>query len=94
MDSYGIHEVLLDFCDCVEAESHTQQLLRITWFPSTTADPKTAATFRLLEEFHLLSFESKVSAYEFYSALVRRTNNTSLAPVKVGNSNFCAYNVT
>ncbi|KAG2139540.1 hypothetical protein BD769DRAFT_1350679 [Suillus cothurnatus] len=82
MDSYGIHEVLLDFCDCVEAESHTQQLLRIAWFPSTTADPKTAATFRLLEEFHLLSFESKVSAYEFYSALVRRTNNTGLAPVK------------
>ncbi|KAG2138229.1 hypothetical protein BD769DRAFT_1626642 [Suillus cothurnatus] len=82
MDSYSIHEVLLDFCDCVEAESHTQQLLRIAWFPSTTADPKTAATFRLLEEFHLLSFESKVSAYEFYSALARRTNNTGLAPVK------------
>ncbi|KAG1787040.1 hypothetical protein EV424DRAFT_1476780 [Suillus variegatus] len=83
MDSYGIDEVLLDFCDCVEAESHTQQLLRIAWFPSTTADPKTAATFRLLEEFHLLSFELKVSAYEFYSALVRRTNNTGLAPVKM-----------
>ncbi|KAG1897298.1 uncharacterized protein F5891DRAFT_1129937 [Suillus fuscotomentosus] len=40
------------------------------------------ATFRLLEEFHILSFESKVSAYEFYNALTQRTNNTGLAPVK------------
>ncbi|KAG2056686.1 hypothetical protein BDR06DRAFT_1005976 [Suillus hirtellus] len=46
------------------------------------ANPKMAATFCLLEEFHILSFESKVSAYEFYNALTRRTNNTGLAPVK------------
>lgn len=83
MDSHGIHEVFLDFCDCADAIAHVQQLLRVSWFPSTTADPKTAATFRLLEEFHLLSFESKVSAYEFYNALVRRTDNTGLVPPKV-----------
>ncbi|KAG1792555.1 hypothetical protein EV424DRAFT_1475756 [Suillus variegatus] len=82
MDSHGIHEVFLDFCDCADAIAHVQQLLRVSWFPSTTADPKTAATFRLLEEFHLLSFESKVSAYEFYNALVRRTDNTGLVPPK------------
>ncbi|KAG2127943.1 hypothetical protein DEU56DRAFT_872715 [Suillus clintonianus] len=82
MDSHAIHEVSLDFCGCSNAVAHVQQLLRISWFPSTTANPKTAATFRLLEEFHILSFESKVSAYEFYNALTRRTNNTGLAPVK------------
>ncbi|KAG1797496.1 uncharacterized protein HD556DRAFT_1441055 [Suillus plorans] len=82
MDSYGIHEVLLDFCNCVGAGSHVQQLLRVSWFPSTTADPKTAATFCLLDEFHLLSFESKVLAYKFYSALARRTDNTGLTPIK------------
>ncbi|KAG1746426.1 hypothetical protein EDB19DRAFT_1952649 [Suillus lakei] len=76
-------QVSLDFCGCSNAVAHVQQLLRISWFPSTTANPKTAATFRLLEEFHILSFESKVSAYEFYNALTRRTNNTGLAPVKV-----------
>lgn len=83
MDSHAIHEVSLNFCGCSNAVAHVQQLLRISWFPSTTANPKTAATFRLLEEFHILSFESKVSAYEFYNALTRRTNNTGLAPVKV-----------
>ncbi|KAG2111751.1 hypothetical protein DEU56DRAFT_935828 [Suillus clintonianus] len=82
IDSYGIHEVLVDFCACAKGDSHIQQLLRMSWFPSTTADPKTAATFRVLDEFHLLSFESKVSAYEFYSALMRGTDNTGLTRVK------------
>ncbi|KAG2086969.1 uncharacterized protein F5147DRAFT_588337 [Suillus discolor] len=37
---------------------------------------KTAATFQLLCNFQLLSFESKASAYEFYHSLVRLTDNT------------------
>lgn len=83
IDTHGIHEVSLDFCNCATAESHVQQLLRISWFPSTTSDPKTAATFRVLEQYHILSFESKVSMYEFYNALRRMSNNTGLVPVKV-----------
>ncbi|KAG0698889.1 hypothetical protein DFH29DRAFT_1016887 [Suillus ampliporus] len=82
VDSHGIHEVSLDFCDCATAESHFQQLLRISWFPSTTLDPKTAATFRVLEQYHLLSFESKVSAYEFYHSLRQMSDNTGLLPIK------------
>ncbi|KAG2112875.1 hypothetical protein DEU56DRAFT_874348 [Suillus clintonianus] len=82
MDSHGVHEVALDFCDCSLATTHIQQLLHMSLFPSTTSDPKTAATFRLLEEFHLLSFESKVSAYEFFNALMRRSDNTGLSPIK------------
>ncbi|KAG1886404.1 uncharacterized protein F5891DRAFT_1132498 [Suillus fuscotomentosus] len=66
VDTHGIHE----------------QLLRISWFPSTTSDPKTAATFHVLEHYHLLSFESKVSAFEFYNALSRMSDNTGLLPIK------------
>ncbi|KAH7917830.1 hypothetical protein BV22DRAFT_1108497 [Leucogyrophana mollusca] len=44
--------------------------------------PKTAATFSLLEEFHLLSLESKVSAYEYYQSLARRSCNTGMTLVK------------
>ncbi|KIK34338.1 hypothetical protein CY34DRAFT_98209 [Suillus luteus UH-Slu-Lm8-n1] len=82
IDSHGVHEVSLDFCDCALATTHVQQLLRMSLFPATTADPKTAATFRLLEEFHLLSLESKVSGYEFYYALMRRSDNTGINPIK------------
>jgi hypothetical protein len=85
IDSYGVHEISIDFCNCVKGKSHVQQLLRMSWFPSTTADPKSAATFRILDKFQLLSFESKVSAYEFYSALMQASDNTGLMPVKVCN---------
>ncbi|KAJ8581383.1 hypothetical protein M405DRAFT_854827 [Rhizopogon salebrosus TDB-379] len=82
IDTHGIHDVSLDFCDCMTAKGHIHQLLQMAWFPSTTADPKTAATFRVLEQYHLLSFESKVSAYEFYHALSRMTDNTGLLNIK------------
>jgi hypothetical protein len=83
LDVHGIHEVAVDFCDCDKAKNHVQQLLRVAWFPSTTADPKTAATFRLLEHYHLLAFESKISVYEYYNALKRLSDNTGLIPTKV-----------
>ncbi|KAG1844078.1 hypothetical protein DFJ58DRAFT_717693 [Suillus subalutaceus] len=82
VDTHGIQEVSLDFCNCTTAQSHIQQLLQILWFPSTTSDPKTAATFRILEHYHLLSFESKVSAFKFYNALSWMSDNTGLLPIK------------
>ncbi|EIW81309.1 hypothetical protein CONPUDRAFT_55437, partial [Coniophora puteana RWD-64-598 SS2] len=75
IDVTGIHNVHVNYCQCQKRIRRFQQLLRASWYPSTTSRPKTAATFNVLEQYHLLSFESKASAYEFYSSLVRRTNN-------------------
>ncbi|KAG6828877.1 hypothetical protein H0H93_014690, partial [Arthromyces matolae] len=41
----------------------------------------TAATFELLKSFHLLSFMSKISAFEFYQTLVRLTDNTGVMEI-------------
>ncbi|KAG1781389.1 hypothetical protein EV702DRAFT_1177583 [Suillus placidus] len=82
IDMNGIHEVGLDFCGCETSNSHVRQLLHHGWFPSTSTNPRTAATFRLLRHFQLLSFELKVSAYEFYHSLVRLTDNTGLTKPK------------
>ncbi|KAJ7699410.1 hypothetical protein B0H16DRAFT_1749444 [Mycena metata] len=76
VDDKVIHEVGLDFCSCGTAADRAVQLLRARLFPSTTTRPSSAATFRVLRRFHKLSFESKCSAYEFYNALARETNNT------------------
>lgn len=83
IDTNGIHELGLDFCGCETSNSHVRQLLRHGWFPSTATDPRTAATFRLLRHFQILSFESKASAYEFYHSLVRLTDNSGLTKPKV-----------
>jgi hypothetical protein len=85
IDSDGIHPVSLDYCGCQLATSKTTQLLRARLFPSTVVDPKTAATFRVLETFQMLSFTSKVSAFEYYRSLSRRTDNTGTCPPPVSN---------
>lgn len=83
IDTNGIHEMAVDFCACETSQTHTKQLLRMGWFPLTTVDPRTAAAFRLLHHYHILSFESKASAYEFYHSLVRISDNVGLIK-KVG----------
>ncbi|KAF8430758.1 hypothetical protein L210DRAFT_3614605 [Boletus edulis BED1] len=45
-------------------------------------DPRTTATFSVMELFHILSFESKVTAFEFFHMIVQRTDNTGLTPIR------------
>ncbi|KAG1855838.1 hypothetical protein C8R48DRAFT_749263 [Suillus tomentosus] len=78
----GIHEIALDFCGCALAQIRYKQLLRMRWYPATVSEPQTAATFTVLQHFHILSFESKVSAYEFYQSLARRTDNSGLVAIR------------
>ncbi|KAG2119820.1 uncharacterized protein F5147DRAFT_742104 [Suillus discolor] len=82
IDTDGIYEIGLDFCGCETAQTHTKQLLRNRWFPSTSTNPRTTATFRVLRQYHILSFESKASAHKFYHTLVHLTDNTGLSKRK------------
>ncbi|KAN0078443.1 hypothetical protein V8E55_010500 [Tylopilus felleus] len=82
IDTTGIHSISLDFCNCEHVQSQFKQLLRFAWFLATTSHPRSAATFRVLEQYHLLSLESKISAYEFYAALSRLMDNTGLVASK------------
>ncbi|KAJ6532198.1 hypothetical protein DFH09DRAFT_1093028 [Mycena vulgaris] len=80
MDEKGLHEVDLYYCDCGKGPSFAVQLLRMRWLPSTGTLPRTAATFNILRQYHILSLESKCSMGEFYKSLVRLTNNTGEPP--------------
>lgn len=85
LDNHGVHEIGLDYCGCAgEVEKHIQ-LLRIAWYPATITDPKTAATFRFLESFHLLTFESKVSCFQQWRGILRQQENTGTKSVPVSN---------
>ncbi|KAG2138440.1 uncharacterized protein EDB93DRAFT_1242126 [Suillus bovinus] len=83
IDVHGIHEIGLDFCSCETAQIHYKQLIHTQWFLATAMNPQTAATFALMEFFYFLAFESKVSAYEFYHSITRRTDNTSITPIRM-----------
>ena len=83
LDITSVHQVGVDFCGCECALLHYVQVLCQRWFPTTSVDPQTAVTFSLLEHFHLLSVQSKVSAFEYYTTLSRRTDNTGVDTPKV-----------
>ncbi|KAJ7839042.1 hypothetical protein B0H14DRAFT_3458992 [Mycena olivaceomarginata] len=78
VDVNGVHEVTVDFCSCSLAEAHDIQLLRARLYPATITNPATAATFRVLRDYHLLCFEAKASAYHYYNKLARQTNNNGV----------------
>ncbi|KAG1813923.1 uncharacterized protein BJ212DRAFT_1447709 [Suillus subaureus] len=73
----GVHNITLHFCKCQTAQSHMTQLLHMCWFPATTLDSKTTTTFQLLHHFHILSFKSKASTFEYWQTLTCLTNNTA-----------------
>ncbi|KAF7371413.1 hypothetical protein MSAN_00778000 [Mycena sanguinolenta] len=75
IDNHGVHPVNLDFCNCGQGGLPTVQLLRARLWPATTTNPRTAATFSVLRRYHLLSFEAKCAALEFYQSLARETDN-------------------
>jgi hypothetical protein len=84
VDVNGVHEVTVDFCSCSLAEAHDIQLLRARLYPATITNPATAATFRVLRDYHLLCFEAKASAYHYYNKLARQTNNNGVFQPRVG----------
>ncbi|KAJ7776650.1 hypothetical protein DFH07DRAFT_865726 [Mycena maculata] len=75
IDVHGVHTVGLDYCGCGHGGPRTVQLFCAGLWAATTTNPKTAATFTVLRQYHLLSFESKCSAWDFYQALARQTDN-------------------
>lgn len=79
----GIHLIDVDFCGCTSAPEHRGQLLREGWWPATALDPQTCSTFAVLNMFHLLSLQGKLSAYDFYRALEYATENFGLKKLPV-----------
>ncbi|KAJ6487351.1 hypothetical protein DFH09DRAFT_1339464 [Mycena vulgaris] len=82
VNDHGVHDVALDYCGCASSGTQTVQLLRAGLYPATTTNPRSAATINVLRKFHLLTFESKCSAYKFYYSLARETDNTGLVDLK------------
>jgi CxC2 like cysteine cluster associated with KDZ transposases len=82
----GIHLVNIQFCQChqiVGGSLPRIQLLRFKWFPTSLTRPCTAFTFDVLDTFHLLTLQGKLSAYDFYRSLLYKTDGTGICMLKV-----------
>jgi CxC2 like cysteine cluster associated with KDZ transposases len=87
VDRSGIHEIGIGWCHCPEAPEHDIQLMMAGLFMATFHNPKTAFTFRVLEEFHLDNLECKTTPSQFFSCLRRLTNDEFPNTVPVGEFN-------
>lgn len=83
VDLSGLHVVGLVFCGCVGAPKNDIQLLRAQWFPGTIKDPHSAYTFDILNTFHILNLQGKLSLYDFYQSIHRKCDNVGVREYKV-----------
>jgi hypothetical protein len=90
----GIHPVQVSFCDCSAQVHRCQQLLRLRWFPATAIQPHTCATFDLLQHYHILSMQSKISGYHYYTSLSRLTDNIGISKIPVSGTILLTKSVT
>jgi len=74
----GAHHVNVQFCECKKTPGWVEryrQLLRMRWFPASFDRPKTAFTFDVLDTYHKLSLQGKLNLYDFYLAIMQKTDN-------------------
>ncbi|KAF8272281.1 hypothetical protein EI94DRAFT_1769986 [Lactarius quietus] len=75
IDRSGIHEIGISWCCCPGAAERDLQLMMAGLLLATFCKPKTAFTFRVLEDFHLDNLECKTTPSQFFSHLRRLTND-------------------
>ncbi|KAI0085202.1 hypothetical protein BDY19DRAFT_896968, partial [Irpex rosettiformis] len=76
----GFHEVNVGFCGCVTRQEGVVpdwvQLLRHGWYPASRERVVTAFTIHVLEVFHELNLQSKISLHDYHKTLNRITDNS------------------
>ena len=89
VDTSGIHQLRISWCQCSTAAEPHIQLLRNHLFPASIKRPSTTFTFSLLGYFHIDSVECKTSASSFFKKLQRLTNGSNPHSVPVCSAMFC-----
>lgn len=76
-DMNGIHKLQLAYCGCSKTSriERFQQLLRERWYPATFDRPRTAFTFDVLDTYHKLTLQGKLTLYDFYHGILHKTDN-------------------
>lgn len=80
----GIHHIQGSYCGCHQgAGSWRQQLLQREWYPATHDELRICCTFRVLELFHMLTLQGKMTTYDFYNGIEKLTDNTGTQKIPV-----------
>ncbi|KAJ7018026.1 hypothetical protein C8F04DRAFT_978149 [Mycena alexandri] len=79
----AVHTVDYRYCKCdlSERANNLQQLLRTGWYPATTIDPATCATFQCLELYRILNVVGNINVHDFVGSLERLTDATKITKI-------------
>ncbi|KAJ6558618.1 hypothetical protein DFH09DRAFT_1084132 [Mycena vulgaris] len=64
-------------CDLADTNNNLSQLLRNWWYPASTVDPATCATFQALELYRVLNVMGNINARDFVGSLKHLTDATA-----------------
>lgn len=78
IDNDFLHSVAISYCGCKGSPDRYAQLLEIGWWPSTTFEPQTVATFGTLRRFHVINLRGHLSPTDYYRAIEELTDGTGL----------------
>ncbi|KAJ6454052.1 hypothetical protein C8R47DRAFT_997439 [Mycena vitilis] len=83
MDVNAVHTMEIQYCNCDKAwlTNNLGQLLGNAWYPASTVDPETCATFQCLETFRLLNVVRNVTASDYVGTLERLSEPLHLSTV-------------
>ncbi|KAH9922726.1 uncharacterized protein B0H18DRAFT_1183398 [Fomitopsis serialis] len=81
VDVTGVHHVRVTFCQCSKPDSKPRQLLALGLYPASVLAPRTAFTFRVLDDFLLANKISGIAAQSYFERLRRLTSNAFPARV-------------
>ncbi|KZP16524.1 hypothetical protein FIBSPDRAFT_957932 [Athelia psychrophila] len=82
IDTSGVHTIKLVYCGCAGHVPFNIHLLRARLFPATIRSPHSAFTFDILNTFHLLNTQGKLSLYHFYNAIHCKSDNAGFRGLK------------
>ncbi|KAH8115645.1 hypothetical protein DFH11DRAFT_1507356, partial [Phellopilus nigrolimitatus] len=77
----GFHLINIIYCGCNASPGSWQkrnQLMRVRWYPATSKDPGTAFTFAMLDQFHELTLQGKLSAHDYYQGLAHMSDGSGV----------------
>ena len=87
----GWHKLRVMFCTCdmkARWDERYRQLIRMRWYPASFDRPRTAFSFDLLETYHKLTLQGKLNVYDFYLAIMQKTDNRGQFKTMVRNLRY------
>ncbi|KAK1224325.1 hypothetical protein PQX77_012776 [Marasmius sp. AFHP31] len=76
-DTNGVHATRVSYCGCEEGEKYDKwtRLFKHDLFPSTTLDPQSCFTFRMLRHYDIFTLQAKITPYDYMKSVRRLTDN-------------------